>query len=153
MNEEIDVSNCAFYNNGKCNNPNGMACNCRNNAICYYKELKRLEAQNRELKACLEDFNKPEVKKVLVYYHTGELDRLENKCEALEQENAKLKEDVNEAQEAYNFNRILYMADNMKLREALEKIKSFFNPEYNDYQTNTIKKMMKDIINEVLKDE
>lgn len=43
--------------------------------------------------------------------------------------------------------------ENKKLKEALEKIKSFFNPEYNDYQTNTIKKMMKDIIDEVLKNE
>lgn len=47
---EIDVSGCAFYNNGKCNNPNGMACNCCNNAYCYYKELQQLKAENDELK-------------------------------------------------------------------------------------------------------
>lgn len=41
----IDVSECCFYNNGKCNNPNGMACNCINNAVCYFKELKRLQQE------------------------------------------------------------------------------------------------------------
>lgn len=46
----IDVSKCAFYNDGKCDNPNGMACNCCNNAYCYYKELQQLKAENEELK-------------------------------------------------------------------------------------------------------
>lgn len=46
----INVSECCFYNNSKCNNPNGMACNCINNAVCYFKELKRLEQENKELK-------------------------------------------------------------------------------------------------------
>lgn len=46
---KIDVSKCAFYNNGKCNNPNGMACNCCNNAYCYYKELQQLKAENEKL--------------------------------------------------------------------------------------------------------
>lgn len=46
----IDVSECCFYNNGKCDNPNGMACNCINNAVCYFKELKHLEQENKELK-------------------------------------------------------------------------------------------------------
>lgn len=50
----IDVSECCFYNNGKCNNPNGMACNCINNAVCYFKELKRLQEENEELKARLQ---------------------------------------------------------------------------------------------------
>lgn len=50
MAEIIDCTKCAFYNNGKCDNPNGMSCNCINNAICYYKELKRLEQENAELK-------------------------------------------------------------------------------------------------------
>lgn len=51
MTEEtiIDGTGCVFYNNGKCNNPNGMACNCINNAVCYFKELRRLEQENRKL--------------------------------------------------------------------------------------------------------
>lgn len=47
---EIDVSKCTFYNDGKCNNPNGMACNCCNNAYCYYKQLQQLKQENEELK-------------------------------------------------------------------------------------------------------
>jgi hypothetical protein len=46
----IDVSECCFYHNSKCDNPNGMACNCINNAVCYFKELKRLEQENKRLK-------------------------------------------------------------------------------------------------------
>ena len=52
---EIDVSKCAFYySNGKCNNPNGTACNCSNTAYCYYKHLQQLKLdliiQNEALK-------------------------------------------------------------------------------------------------------
>ena len=46
----IDVSECCFYNNGKCDNPNGMACKCINNAVCYFKQLKLLEQENERLK-------------------------------------------------------------------------------------------------------
>jgi hypothetical protein len=46
----VDVSECCFYNGGKCDNPNGMACNCINNAVCYFKELRRLEQENKKLK-------------------------------------------------------------------------------------------------------
>lgn len=45
---DVNVSECCFYNNGKCNNPNGMACNCINNAVGYFKELKRLQAENEK---------------------------------------------------------------------------------------------------------
>ena len=44
----VNVSECCFYNNSKCDNPNGMACNCINNTVCYFKELKRLEQENEE---------------------------------------------------------------------------------------------------------
>lgn len=46
----VNVAGCCFYNNGKCDNPNGMACNCINNAVCYFKELKHLEQENERLK-------------------------------------------------------------------------------------------------------
>ena len=46
----VNVSECCFYNNSKCDNPNGMACNCINNAVCYFKELKRLEQELDVLK-------------------------------------------------------------------------------------------------------
>lgn len=101
---EIYVSRCGFFIRGGYTKDDGCvyiknACEINGTECClvpecYYKQLKRLEAENREFKACLEDFNKPEVKKVLVYYGTGELDRLEDKCEALEQENAKLKSTI-----------------------------------------------------------
>ena len=94
---EIDVSNCTYYVEGECDIYQDKC----DSIECTYKSYKRIEAQNRELKACLEDFNKPEGKKVLVYYHTGELDRLEEKCEALEQKNTKLKEALKSVREYF----------------------------------------------------
>lgn len=67
----IDVSECYFYNSGKCDNPNGMACNCINNAVCYFKELKHLQEENKKLKEENEQLKKhclimPKVKQLAV---------------------------------------------------------------------------------------
>ena len=88
---EIDVSNCTYYVEGECDIYQDKC----DNIECTYKSYKRTKVENKEIKACLDDFNKPEVKKVLTYYNTGELDRLEEKCEALEAENNKLKTQYN----------------------------------------------------------
>lgn len=61
---DINVTECCFYNNGKCNNPNGMACNCCNNIICYFKELKRLEAKNTKLKEEIKALEKKKNKRI-----------------------------------------------------------------------------------------
>lgn len=65
----IDGVGCAFYDNGKCENPNGMSCNCINNAVCYYKELKRLEQENTDLKAENERLNRCLMEEL---HHEGE---------------------------------------------------------------------------------
>lgn len=83
----IDVSECCFYNNGKCDNPNGMACNCINNAVCYFKELKRLEQENKDLKKQIES------DKGLITVGGKQQYQYLQKIDELEQENKKLKEE------------------------------------------------------------
>lgn len=97
----IDVSECCFYNNGKCDNPNGMACNCINNAVCYFKELKRLREENEGLKS-LNDFNV-------------------QKIEVLQEENEKLKEQLNIYMSQYE------IKIPNKYRQALEEIRKEAN--------------------------
>ena len=95
----VNVSGCCFYNDGKCSNPNGMACNCINNAVCYFKELKRLEF---ELKVTKADY------------------------EASEQENKELKEENIEYDEELAIEKLSHKSDLETLeryRSALEEIK------------------------------
>ena len=37
----IKVSECCFFDNGKCRNPNICTCNCSNVYYCYFKEYQR----------------------------------------------------------------------------------------------------------------
>ena len=46
----IDVGGCIYYDNGKCLNDEMVQCNCKNVAVCYYKEYKRKEQECEELK-------------------------------------------------------------------------------------------------------
>ena len=41
----IDVSGCGYYTDSKCTNSYIAQSNCKNVAVCYYKEYKRSEAQ------------------------------------------------------------------------------------------------------------
>lgn len=107
----IDVSECCFYNNGKCDNPNGMACNCINNAICYFKELKRLEQENKELRKA----NEISIEKVTV---TAEAKRLQE----LEQENKELKIYIESNKQQVEEAEMLVM-DNDRLQQEVENLK------------------------------
>lgn len=89
----VDVSECCFYNNGKCDNPNGMACNCINNAVCYFKELKRLEQERDELKKTVEN-QKLEYEELQC-----DLSEVENTCGCYQSENAELKQENKELKE------------------------------------------------------
>ena len=102
MSEEIiidgvDVAECCFYNNGKCNNPNGMACNCINNTVCYFKEFKRLQAENKRLKDAIKSINKP------VFLPNIEQEATNKYRKALEEIRENLQENCNQCFEIDNF--------------------------------------------------
>lgn len=86
----VNVSGCIYYNSEKFANC-GMFTSgdfkCEGQ-ICLFKQLKRLQAENFKLKESLKVYKRPDIKKVLTYYRTGELERLE-------QENERLKEEIN----------------------------------------------------------
>lgn len=90
----VDVSECCFYNNSKCDNPNGMACNCINNAVCYFKELKRLEQERDEWKKKYEDAANENLKEIYELIKKNDCWRgiVNVVCSKLEQENKELKE-------------------------------------------------------------
>ena len=48
----------------------------------FLNDIKRLQAENYELKESLKVFNKPDVKKVLTLYNCGEIERLEQELKA-----------------------------------------------------------------------
>lgn len=48
--DNIDVSECSYYADGKCTNSHIVQSNCKNVAVCYYKEYKRKEQECKELK-------------------------------------------------------------------------------------------------------
>ena len=51
----IDVSGCVYYADGKCTNSHMIQSNCKNVAVCYYKEYKRKEQECEELKEILNE--------------------------------------------------------------------------------------------------
>lgn len=113
----IDVSGCIYYEDGKCLNGEMVQCNCKNVAVCYYKEYKRkeqecerlknertvdlvkqldqLKAENKQLKRQVEN------DKVLItnagkqnYQLVQEYDRLKAENEELKKELDKVYEDI-----------------------------------------------------------
>ena len=105
----IDVSECCFYNNGKCDNPNGMACNCINNAVCYFKELKRTRQINSELISKANAYDK------LVILANDRLDIIDR----LKQENEELKK-----RQITKNGFICDCEKNAKYKQALEEIRN-----------------------------
>ena len=84
---EIDVSKCAFYNNGKCDNPNGMACNCCNNVVCYYKQLQQAIKDR--------DYNKQIVDGCKLENGNCSFCEIDKQLQHLKAENDNLKQEVN----------------------------------------------------------
>ena len=107
--DDVNVAECEFYfeDNGViapdgtperaniCTSPensckNNDSCYCNKN--CYYKQLKRLQAENYKLKESLKVFNRPDVKKVLTLYNCREIERLEQENKELKELKCKFKE-------------------------------------------------------------
>jgi hypothetical protein len=49
----VDVAGCKLYDYGICDSEMAEDLNCEKNPDCYYKQLKRLEQENKELKEML----------------------------------------------------------------------------------------------------
>ena len=47
----VDVSECIYYEDGKCLNDEMVQCSCKKVAVCYYKEYKRKEQECERLKS------------------------------------------------------------------------------------------------------
>ena len=110
----VNVAECCYYEDrydtGKwcdvtCTEESAPAFRCENIKDCYFKQLKRLEQENEELKSRNENlklnlatYDLPEIKKVLTDWRTGELDikfkKLQKENEKLKQENRELEQIV-----------------------------------------------------------
>lgn len=58
----IKVSECCFFNNGKCSNPNICTCNCSNVYYCYFKEYQRKTQECNRYHKALEEIEKLVIK-------------------------------------------------------------------------------------------
>ena len=91
---KMTITECKYYRDkDKECDVWGIPCEMKD---CYFKELKRLEKENFELKESLKCFQTPEAMKALTFYKTGEFKLQEKKCIELEQENERLKEEIKE---------------------------------------------------------
>ena len=112
----IDLSGCIYYDNGKCLNDEIVQCNCKNVAVCYYKEYKRKEQECEELKIYIES-NEQQVKEVETLVRDN--DRLINELD-------RLNEDRIDALKQLEFVRTLNTvkeAETIKLHKTLTEIK------------------------------
>ena len=84
----VDVAGCRHFKDDGIKKPicrSGgcvavyRSCLCEDNADCDYKQLKRLEQENKELKDELKPYKNPDVVTLLTNWRTGELDRIHNK--------------------------------------------------------------------------
>ena len=95
----VKVEECSYYN--KDNTP--YCCEVWDNECeaqnCYYKQLKRLEQENAELKA-ENDRLREEVRTEKIY--SSQIEELEESLNHLKQENDRLKEEILKWQKAYS---------------------------------------------------
>ena len=125
MNEEIDVSGCKYAKDSIPVYCNIDTCFCYENNDCYYKQLKRLETENAELKA---KFNN---------------NSLCNKIQIYEADEARIRKAIEEIREIAKEN-YYSCSDCEKQRKELN-----CNDKCNAYRLTEIENR----INEVLEDE
>ena len=144
---DINVTDCAFYNNGKCNNPNGMSCNCANTASCYFKELNCLEQENKDLK---ERLKKCTCKIIELQSLNTTMKNECNNCEkitSLKQVNTYLKEILK------NTGKIIEKQnrENERLNAECYKYKTYYKPKrVNNGSKISTKKQLSEEINKIL---
>lgn len=166
----IDVSECKNFSCGICEEeskiPRTMehfTTDCISYPNCLFKQFKRLQEENKELKdrnanlrLNLATYDLPEVKKVLTDWRTGELDK---KFKKLQEENKELKEkiDIYENSIIANHDRAVGKRL-MEVLLALEEIKSLFDATangelktFNEIDAGKIILAIRKRVNEVLK--
>jgi FtsZ-binding cell division protein ZapB len=124
----IDVSECCFYNNGKCDNPNGMACNCINNAICYFKELKSTRQINSELISKANAYDKLVI---LANDRLDIIDRLKQENEELKNKNNDLIEEIASG----NIDIAILQKENEELKKLKCKFKEYCTCDIEKYRS------------------
>lgn len=123
----VDVSKCKLYDYGICASEMAINLNCEDNKDCYYKQVKRLEKENEQLKKENKELT---IHPVTAHYDIKRLKEekealqssinlLKKDFEQLEQENEELKEATD------GLLKIQYaLADSCNKKEtALEEIK------------------------------
>lgn len=133
----IDVSECIFYSENNCDIgyiADSYPKNCKNNPDCYFKQLKRLQEENKRLQmlSCANCGEK---------YLSPDGSELYEKNVQLQKENEKLKEDINKRTHCISCQRELencrLSITNAKYKQAFEEIRNITEklitelPEYN----------------------
>ena len=118
----VDVARCCCYENGKClwtkrYYESGVVPDCEKIKVCYYKQLKRLEQENKDLKKQIE------AQKGLITVggkQQYEMTMAYDKCKtALEEINLIL----DELKQQYD-----YMTDYSEIKEIQNKINEVLTP-------------------------
>lgn len=101
----VDVAECIYYADSKCTNSQMIQSNCKNVAVCYFKEYKRKEQECEELRDELE------------WVH-GIKDKLNKEIEELNKELLQKRITILKNNDHY------HMVDqtNIKLKQALQEI-------------------------------
>ena len=123
--DKVDVSGCKYCDDGTCCDKDVMSLSCEN-TDCIYKQLKRLEQENEQLKKSIDRIiQEKEIK-------TIDLDIAKENAE-LKAENERLKEEIEIRdnlsetfrKEALSWANIAneYQKDKTKLKQALQEIR------------------------------
>ena len=128
----IDVSGCVYYADGKCTNSHMIQSNCKNVAVCYYKEYKRKEQECEELRKANDEKNELLAKlgcptiataRRKVFCLQEQLDQLKAENDELKEEKQGLIKDWEEKKNlAYEI-----ACKNEKLKQTLTEIKEIAN--------------------------
>ena len=126
----VNVAECGYYYDtfGHCDlcgigtdRSDTFCLYCKDNTNCYYKQLKRLEQENKELKECLKVYQRPDIVKVLTDYRTGELQLQENKLNNYRSALEEIREDIRSfygCEDSSNDYKLVNMID--KINEVLK---------------------------------
>lgn len=135
---EIDVSECEGYKDKHCRYETSIMFTegnlCSKFPNCYYKQMKRLEFENKLLKADYEASEAENARLKEENFKLGQIDikkvtLVENR--QLEEENAKLKEKLEKIKNIVDFN-LIFPINNITKREIGEKIKSIIEGAEDD---------------------
>lgn len=132
--DDVDVSECNYYADGKCTNNQMIQSNCKNVAVCYFKEYKRKEQECEELRQVKKDLPDIQMPYVILYR------QIKEQYHKLEQECEELKKSVRSNKD--------------KRKRAIERylnLKEFTNKEFKKLEVEKNNQITKDNINDIFK--